>query len=121
MLVSLEDCLPTPMDSCHVALKNTIQDLEALGAPEQFVTEVSFLIRRLWTFAIAVNKPFAMMFGAPTIPAKIIMAKLGEDGSPLISQADVPMGGLFAVMMFQNAIKQEDAVYCSKLQSLIFQ
>ena len=118
MTVSLEECLPTPIGASHEILQDTIEDLRSLGAPQYFITEVSFYIGRLWTYSVCVEKPFAMMFGGD-MPSCIVLCKI-ENQQHLVSTNELPVRGLMAIMFFKKAVQVQYAVFFHKLQSLIF-
>ena len=127
-MVSIKECIPTPIDSCPMTIQSILGDVRAMFAgssfsldpkAEAFQNEISFLIRRLWTYGMAHNKPIAMLVSSQKEGLACIMLVKVIDGKEENIISPVPyISEEFVRLFFQALVDREGAVFCSTLNDI---
>ena len=127
MNLKLNQCLPCPEGDCPEPIQDLLNfselvvstfsdDDEGRDAAKTHA-KLSFLLRRLWTFALASGKPLALMVHGNR-GGVIFGLRLSEGGTPevLAHPIDDNIPPILAQMLFEKMVSDTKSVVCQELQ-----
>ena len=126
--LSLKDCLPCAADQLPAPLADVLSFSALLSASmdegEGHVltkhNEISFFLRRLWTYCLATSRPLALYIHTPS-GGMVFGVKIDSDGDEALLCQNVPEGlpEMITQIIFMKILADTDSVACPELQAVL--